>query len=285
MIPPTPKKVIVGVGVSMTSYGQAAESVAHCVERNRETPHVPAQYVCVTSVHGVIDAHHDPSFRDILNEAYLATPDGMPIVWAMRSFGARQQQRVYGPTLMLALCEQAARLGHRIFLYGARPDTLSALCLNLRSQFPDLQIAGTIAPPFRPLTPEEDADCVRKIHDSGADLVFIGLSTPKQERWMHAHRQSLPATVMVGVGAAFDFHAGQLRQAPSWLQDRGLEWLFRLAMEPKRLWRRYLLTTPLFLPLWGLQKLGFARYRTLDDTIHFNAVRYNDKEIKGSNNV
>ena len=255
-----PKKVVVGVGISMTDYNSATASVAQLIQRNRIDPERPGQYVCVTSVHGIITAHEDEQFRDILNDGTIVTPDGMPVVWAMRSFGARNQQRVYGPTLMLHVCESAARLGHRIFLYGTRPSTLTALSQNLKANFPSLQIAGAYAPPFRPLTPEEDAECVKAIHDSGADLIFVGLSTPKQERWMVAHRETLAGTVMIGVGAAFDFHAKQLRQAPAWMQRSGLEWLFRLICEPARLWRRYLLTTPRFLPLWGLQKLGIIRY-------------------------
>jgi N-acetylglucosaminyldiphosphoundecaprenol N-acetyl-beta-D-mannosaminyltransferase len=185
----------------------------------------------------------------------------MPVVWAIRSFRHPKQTRVYGPDLMLTLCQRAAECGQRVFLYGARQDTLEALENNLRSRFPQIEIVGKISPPFRPLTAEEDKQVVKTIRESGADLVFVGLSTPKQEVWMINHRLSLPGTIMIGVGAAFDFHAGKLEQAPAWMQRSGLEWWFRLTREPKRLWKRYLLVTPIFLPLWALQKARVLRYK------------------------
>jgi N-acetylglucosaminyldiphosphoundecaprenol N-acetyl-beta-D-mannosaminyltransferase len=235
--------------------------------RLRKPDITSGRYVCVTSVHGIMTARSDHAFRRILNQADLATPDGMPVVWALRSFGCRRQQRVYGPRLMLALCEQAARLSHRVFLYGTRPETLEVLHRNLLAQFPTLAITGMYAPPFRPLTPEEDREVIARILASGAELVFVGISTPKQEYWMAAHKAVLPGRVMLGVGAAFDFHAGQVRQAPSWMQRNGLEWFYRLLMEPQRLWRRYLFHTPVFLPLWFLQLAGIlyqGDYKTRD---------------------
>jgi N-acetylglucosaminyldiphosphoundecaprenol N-acetyl-beta-D-mannosaminyltransferase len=210
---------------------------------------------------GVLDA----SFRRILNDADVATPDGMPLVWALRSLGVPDQRRVYGPDLMLALCGQAMRLRHRIYLYGGRESTLRELCRRLQLRYSRLQIVGAYSPPFRPLTPEEDAACVQRIRDADADLVFVGLSTPKQEKWMAAHRALLPGVVMIGVGAAFDFHAGSVRQAPPWMQQSGLEWLFRLWMEPQRLWKRYLLLNPLFLPLWALQWAGLLDYSSASE--------------------
>jgi N-acetylglucosaminyldiphosphoundecaprenol N-acetyl-beta-D-mannosaminyltransferase len=198
--------------------------------------------------------------RALLNDADIATPDGMPIVWALRSFGVRHQKRVYGPQLMLTLCEQAMRCGHGIFLYGGREETLPDLRHRLERQFPGLIMAGTYSPPFRPLTAEEDAAVIERIVKSDADIVFVGISTPKQERWMWEHRDKLPGVVMLGVGAAFDFHAGRVKQAPPWMQQSGLEWFFRLLMEPARLWKRYLLVNPLFLPLWALQRLGILKY-------------------------
>lgn len=250
------KQSVAGVGISAVDYRHVCAQTAEWVEEGRRSP---ARYVCVTSVHGIVTARSDADFRRMLNEADMATPDGMPVVWAMRSFGHRGQQRVYGPTLMLRLCESAERCGHRIFLYGATEDTLAALRRNLLARFPGLQIAGLYAPPFRPLTAEEDADVISRIRQSQADIVFVGISTPKQEAWMFAHKASLPGTVMFGVGAAFNFHAGVVRQAPAWMQARGLEWFYRLLMEPRRLWRRYLLETPLFLPLWFLQWAGLLR--------------------------
>jgi N-acetylglucosaminyldiphosphoundecaprenol N-acetyl-beta-D-mannosaminyltransferase len=255
------KQLVLGVRISATSYDDVCALCGQWIQKSWEwrASRPPARYICVTSVHGIMSARSSSVFRQILNEADIVTPDGMPVVWAMRSFGCHQQSRVYGPTLMLALCEQAARRRHGIFLYGARPDSLEALKRNLHARFPGLKIVGTFAPPFRPLTPEEDAQVTSRIRASKADLVFIGISTPKQEAWMSSHKTMLPGVVMLGVGAAFDFHAGRVRQAPAWMQRNGLEWFHRLMMEPRRLWRRYLLQTPLFLPLWFMQLAGLLR--------------------------
>jgi N-acetylglucosaminyldiphosphoundecaprenol N-acetyl-beta-D-mannosaminyltransferase len=260
---PANKRPVLGVGINPIRYRDVLRQFRCWVtERRLSQPSANASghYMCIVSVHGIITAMTDPRCRDALNNADLATPDGMPVVWALRSFGESYSRRVYGPNLMLALCGQAARLGHRIFLYGGTEATLSRLKLALARRFPSLVIAGAYAPPFRPLAPEEDREVVRMIRDADADIVFVGISTPKQDYWMLDHRGKLPGTIMVGVGAAFNFHAGEVRQAPSWMQDAGLEWLFRLIVEPKRLWKRYLLITPLFLPLWALQRIGILRY-------------------------
>jgi N-acetylglucosaminyldiphosphoundecaprenol N-acetyl-beta-D-mannosaminyltransferase len=250
---------IIGTGISVTSYEEVAAVVGNWLSGNASARESRARYICVTSVHGIVTARHDPELRSVLNEADVATPDGMPVVWALRSFGAKGQQRVYGPTLMLRLCEAAARRSHRIFLYGGRPEVLPALCEQLKARFRELMIVGTYSPPFRPPTADEEEHVKQMIRDSGADLVFVGISTPKQEKWMATHQRDFPGKVLVGVGAAFDFHAKRVRQAPSWMQRAGLEWFFRLLMEPARLWKRYLLITPQFLPLWALQKIGFLR--------------------------
>jgi len=258
------KDFVLGVAISTTSYQQVIACCAEWIKEAREARlqklGTRGRYICVTSVHGIMTARADVVFRHILNEADVATPDGMPVVWALRSLGHSAQSRVYGPTLMLQLCANAEQQGHRVFFYGGRPETLNALRANLLALFPKLQIVGAFAPPFRPLTSDEDAEVIRLITESAADLVFVGISTPKQETWMSAHREQLPSVVMIGVGAAFDFHAGRVSQAPAWMQRNGLEWFYRLLTEPKRLWRRYLLETPLFLPLWGLQLAGFLRY-------------------------
>lgn len=246
-----------GVDISTTTYQEVVDFCSRWVDERRSGQNSGgARYICVTSVHGIITARDDPEVREILNSAEIATPDGMPLVWALRSFGIKQQQRVYGPTLMLKVCERAAERGDSIFLYGGREQTIDPLCRRLSLNFPGLRIAGHYCPPFRPLTSEEDAAVVSQIRASGADIVLVGISTPKQERWMSAHRHEFPGLVMIGVGAAFDFHAGRVRQAPGWMQRNGLEWLFRLVMEPARLWRRYLLVTPRFLPLWAMQLMG-----------------------------
>ncbi|MDP9171069.1 MAG: WecB/TagA/CpsF family glycosyltransferase [Acidobacteriota bacterium] len=250
------KQDVLGVRISATSYNEVAATCAAWIASKE--PHDPAHYICVTSVHGVMEARRDLGIRSILNRADIATPDGMPLVWALRSFGLPEQQRVYGPTLMLALCEQAMRLGHRVFLYGGRPETLDALRTNLLTRFPGLILAGSYSPPFRELNDNEESEVRRMIRDAAPDLLFVGISTPKQERWMASHQDAFAGVVMVGVGAAFDFHAGRVKQAPAWMQRNGLEWFFRLTCEPVRLWKRYVLLTPRFLPLWAMQKVSIA---------------------------
>ena len=205
-------------------------------------------------------AYRDHDILSLLNRVDIAATDGMPLVWALRSFGVENQQRVYGPDAMLKVCAQAEKLGHRIFLYGGTQDSLLSLDRALHTQFPKLEIAGAIAPPFRQLTEEEDECYVRQILASGAEIVFIGIGMPKQEQWMENHRSRLPETVILAVGAAFDFHAGWTKQAPLWMQRAGLEWLFRLMIEPRRLWRRYILINPPFLLLWMLQLTKLLRY-------------------------
>jgi N-acetylglucosaminyldiphosphoundecaprenol N-acetyl-beta-D-mannosaminyltransferase len=193
-----------------------------------------------------MESQRDPELLEIHNRAGMVTPDGMPLVWAARYAGCRETGRVYGPDLMLATCERAAQEGWRSYFYGGAPGVADELAARLQDRFPGMPVVGTFSPPFRPLTAEESAEIVSRINDSGADLVWVGLSTPKQERWMAAHRDDLRAAVLLGVGAAFDFHAGRVRQAPSWMQRSGLEWVFRLAVEPRRLWRRYLRNNPAF---------------------------------------
>jgi N-acetylglucosaminyldiphosphoundecaprenol N-acetyl-beta-D-mannosaminyltransferase len=190
-----------------------------------------------------------------MNAAGLVTPDGMPLVWGLRLLGARHATRVYGPDLTLHILGAAGRQGVPVGFYGAGPATLDRLCARLRERFPSLSIAYACSPPFRPLTPEEDRQVTREIGESGARILFVGLSTPKQERWMAAHHGKVPA-VMLGVGAAFDFLAGVKPQAPRWMQSAGLEWLFRLCSEPRRLAPRYLRQNPRFVRLFAMQLMG-----------------------------
>jgi N-acetylglucosaminyldiphosphoundecaprenol N-acetyl-beta-D-mannosaminyltransferase len=195
-------------------------------------------------------------YQNVINHASLVTPDGMPLVWALRLLGVKNQQRVYGPDLMLAWCERAAELGLPIYLYGSTDNTLHKLQAHLQNRFPRLRIAGSHAPPFRPLTSaEEDAD-IQRMRESGARVVFIGLGCPKQEQWMYRNRGKFPG-VMIGVGAAFSFFSGEVSQAPRWMMKFGLEWLYRFSQEPKRLWKRYLINNPAFVVLFGLQLLKF----------------------------
>jgi N-acetylglucosaminyldiphosphoundecaprenol N-acetyl-beta-D-mannosaminyltransferase len=197
------------------------------------------QYVCVTGVHGVMESQRDQELLRIHNAAGLVTPDGMPLVWLARHAGFPHVDRVYGPDLMLACCELALVRGYRHFFYGGGPGVAERLATRLASRFPGLRVAGTYSPSFGPLSTAEEAEVVERLNASGAEIVWVGLSTPKQEHWMHRFRDRLTAPVLVGVGAAFDFHAGLKRQAPRWIRRSGFEWLFRLSQEPRRLWRRY----------------------------------------------
>jgi N-acetylglucosaminyldiphosphoundecaprenol N-acetyl-beta-D-mannosaminyltransferase len=205
-----------------------------------------SRYVCICNVHSVVTAAQDAEFARVINEADLATPDGAPIAWMLRRLGFLHQQRINGPDLMLKYCEQAALRGESVFLYGGTPETLQLLQPALRDRFPALTIAGAISPPFRPLTPAEDAEVIATINASKAGTVWVSLGCPKQEKWMAAHRHRIHS-VMIGVGAAFDFHAGTARRAPTWMQNCGLEWLHRMASEPGRLGGRYLQTNSIFL--------------------------------------
>lgn len=205
-----------------------------------------SRYVCLCNVHSVVTARRDPEFGRVLGEADLATPDGTPVAWRLRMLGFRGQPRISGSDLMSRCCARAAQEGLGVFLYGGGAETLQRLAARLVRQFPGIQIAGCIAPPFRKLAPNEDAQVVRAIEGSGARIIFVALGCPKQEQWMAAHRGRIHA-VMIGVGAAFDFHAGVVRRAPRWMQQAGLEWLHRLLSEPRRLWRRYFVTNTLFL--------------------------------------
>lgn len=222
----------------------------------RREPH----YVCVTGVHGVMESQRDERLRQIHNAAGLVTPDGMPLVFLSRLRGFDHVGRVYGPDLMLALCERSVSKSYRHFLYGGTSRVTGLLAARLRTRFPDLQIVGSYSPPFRTLSDEEDAQITDTINDARPDVVWVGLGTPKQELWMASHFGRLATPVLIGVGAAFDFHAGVKPQAPRWLQRSGLEWLFRLAIEPRRLWRRYLSNNPRFLGLVLAQALGLKRY-------------------------
>jgi N-acetylglucosaminyldiphosphoundecaprenol N-acetyl-beta-D-mannosaminyltransferase len=210
-----------------------------------------SRYICVCNVHSVVSTTSDPAFRRVINGADMATPDGAPIAWALRRCGFRSQERVNGPDLMWRYLKQAEQLGQTPFFYGSTPETLRRLCESIARHFPLLRIAGACAPPFQPLSAQEDQAQVTMINQSGAHVVFVGLGCPKQETWMASHRGRVNA-VMIGVGAAFDYHAGMLKRAPLWWQRHGLEWLYRLGSDPRRLLRRYMVTNTLFI-------IGFSR--------------------------
>jgi N-acetylglucosaminyldiphosphoundecaprenol N-acetyl-beta-D-mannosaminyltransferase len=201
-------------------------------------------------MHGLMEAHDDPDFRAAMNTADLANPDGMPIVWALRSFGYSHATRIYGPDATADLLRAAQEYGIPVGFYGGDEPTLTRLIEGVERQNPGIKVAFCMSPPFRALTPEEDEAVVREIADSGVQWLFVGLGCPKQEKWVLAHRYRIPA-VMLAVGAAFDFLAGTKPQAPRWVMRSGLEWAFRLASEPRRLAGRYLRNIPRFIVLLG----------------------------------
>jgi N-acetylglucosaminyldiphosphoundecaprenol N-acetyl-beta-D-mannosaminyltransferase len=219
-----------------------------------------SRYVCICNVHSVVTAGQDDSFGRAVAEADMATPDGAPVAWMLRRLGFSDQQRINGPDLMWKYCGQAAQTEEPIYLYGGIPETLTILQRRLLETFPGLKIAGAYSPPFRPLTDAEDNQVVEQINASGAGTVWVSLGCPKQEKWMAAHRGRVNA-VMIGVGAAFDYHAGTINRAPVWMQNFGLEWLHRLCSEPGRLWKRYLVTNTLFI-VGATRQLVFGNARS-----------------------
>jgi N-acetylglucosaminyldiphosphoundecaprenol N-acetyl-beta-D-mannosaminyltransferase len=247
-----PARRILGMRVDGTSYAHAAQEVLAWASRGE------SRYVGVATVNNVIEAYDNPGYQTIMNGADLVTPDGMPLVWGLRLLGVSDATRVYGPDLTPVLCEQAARQGIPVGFYGGADDVLGELTVNLTRRFPLLKIVYRFSPPFRPSTPAEDRQTIEEINRSGVRILFVGLGTPKQERWMADHRATVHA-VMLGVGAAFDFLAGRKRQAPRPVQRLGLEWLYRLIHEPRRLWRRYLYRNPRFLVLFAAQLLRERR--------------------------
>jgi N-acetylglucosaminyldiphosphoundecaprenol N-acetyl-beta-D-mannosaminyltransferase len=254
MTAPTAERVnVLGVGISAIDMAQALDTIEGWI--GKREPH----YVCVTPAHGVMDCRADPELARIFNCSGLTTPDGMSIVWLLRLRGHRGVQRVYGPDLVNAVCERSLAHGWRHFFYGGEKGVADELACRLRSRFAGLEVVGTYCPPFRPLSPEEDREVAATITLARPDIVWVGISTPKKERWMAAHVNRLGVPVLIGVGAAFDFLSGRKRQAPRWLQRCGGEWLFRLANEPARLWRRYA-RYPVFVALAGAQALGLRRY-------------------------
>jgi N-acetylglucosaminyldiphosphoundecaprenol N-acetyl-beta-D-mannosaminyltransferase len=248
---------VLGVGVSNLSLDEAAAQVEAFVRSGGK------HYVCVSNVHVVMMCQEDPEYRRIHNAASMMTPDGKPLGWMQTLLGHPQPGRVYGPDLMLLVCKNSAQTGSSHFFYGGEDGVPQALAERFQREFPGIKIAGAYSPPFRQLTPEEDEAEVKMINDSGADIVWVGLGAPKQERWMAAHLGRLNAPVMLGVGAAFAFHTGRVSQAPGWMQRNGLEWLYRFAVEPRRLWRRYIWNNPAYLVLCGLQLLGVKKYEII----------------------
>lgn len=226
------KFTIAGLDVVSGSVRDVVAQISQWIDAGIHT------YICVTGANGVVEANRTPLVLQAHQKAGLVVPDGMPLVWIGKAIGFIKSQRIYGPDLFLAVCRRAQDEKWSIFFYGCTTRVLVALSQKLRERFPKLIIAGVYAPPFRALTKSESKNIVQMINISRAQIVFVGLSTPKQELWMDAHSKKLHANVLLGVGAAFDFIAGTKKQAPLWVQRAGLEWLFRLFQEPKRLWYR-----------------------------------------------
>lgn len=246
---------VLGVGISALNLQSALSEIAEAVRQRRKG------YICVTGVHGVMEAQTDEKFRHILNQALLCTPDGMPMVWVGRLRGHEAMRRVYGPDLMLDVCAWSERNACRHFFFGGGPGVAERLRDKLLARFPNLAVVGCYAPPFRPLDAGEKTRLQEIVRAARPDIMWIGLSTPKQEKFMAEFLPYLDVTLMVGVGAAFDFHSGSVKQAPLWMQRSGLEWFFRLCQEPRRLARRYLRNNPLFLIKIAGQFSGLKKYR------------------------
>jgi N-acetylglucosaminyldiphosphoundecaprenol N-acetyl-beta-D-mannosaminyltransferase len=253
-------RLIVGMRVDASDYDDAAERVLGWARTG------DSRYVCVGTVHMAMEANDDSSFREVVNGADLVTSDGMPLVWGLRLLGVPGATRVYGPLLTPAVCRAAAREGIPVGFHGATWEVLERLMARVRTDHPGLRIAYAWSPPFRPATEEEDERQAEAIAASGCRILFVGLGCPKQERWMAKMRGRIPA-VMIGVGAAFDFLAGTKRQAPRWMQAAGLEWVFRLAAEPRRLWRRYLRNNPRFVYLFSRQLIAERFIRNGKETV------------------
>lgn len=232
---------LLGVNISRVNPVLALQQICEWVEQKQRT------YVCVAPVATLVDAKQNPLYAQAVNAAGMVTPDGMPVVWLARARGCKDIARTYGPDLMLAVCRHGQELGLRHFFYGGTETTLEKLRHKLLSLYPKMQIVGHYAPPFRAEVWQEDQGIIDRINSSNADIMWVGLGSPKQDFWMHLNRPLLNAPVIVGAGAAFDFCSGVKPQAPRWMQRCGLEWLFRLGCEPQRLWRRYLIGNSLFL--------------------------------------
>jgi N-acetylglucosaminyldiphosphoundecaprenol N-acetyl-beta-D-mannosaminyltransferase len=245
---------VIGVAISATNLPEAAQTILSWKLRGEQ------HAVSTCTAHTLVQCQRDEDLRQRINSAGLATPDGMPLVWLARRRGLRDVSRVYGPDLLLAVCEAGLPLRLRHLFYGGAPGVPERLAARLQKRFPDLMVVGALSPPFRELTADEDTELTDRINAAAPDIVWVGLGTPKQDFWTTDHLGRLNAAALIGVGAAFDFHSGRIRQAPRWVQRSGLEWLFRLAQEPRRLWRRYLVDNALFVYHVALQSLRLRSY-------------------------
>ncbi|MHB8242201.1 MAG: WecB/TagA/CpsF family glycosyltransferase [Solirubrobacteraceae bacterium] len=253
---PPPRVDVVGVQLAVSRYEEVLDWMDAVIAADGRA------YVTAAAVNLVMSAHEDPETRAAVLGATLAVPDGQPLVWALRALGNPEATRVYGPDLMAGFCARAARTGTPMYLYGGRtPEALELLKAKLEARFPGLRIVGGYSPPFRELTEAEEDEVVERIDSSGTAVVWVGTGQPKQEKWMLRMRPRLAAPLLVGVGAAFDFHAGLVSQAPPWMQRNGLEWIYRLSREPRRLWRRYARYNPRFVVCFARQYVAHVRSR------------------------
>lgn len=260
--PPTDRSRanVLGVGIDVLNMPTAVSAIDAALSSGQKG------YVCVTGVHGVMETQRDLRLKTILNSSFLTTPDGMPTVWVGRWQGFRDMERVYGPDLMLEICRLSLAKGYTHFLYGGKPGVARRLERELRRGFPGIRILGTHCPPFRELNQDEEDELIQLVADLKPDVFWVGLSTPKQERFMAEFIHKLDTKLMLGVGAAFDIHAGLLSDSPAWVKKAGLQWLHRLAQEPSRLWKRYLINNPEFLLKICLQLAGLKSYTIQPDT-------------------
>lgn len=249
-----PKFAVLNVGVNPVAFQQTLDVLFDWISCREK------KYLSLCNAYTVTEAYDAPQVGQVINGSDLAVADGMPLVWLAHALGHARAERIYGPDLMLALCDQGQPRGVRHYFYGATPDVLVQLSERLLARFPALEIAGSYAPPFRALTEQEELEIAEKINAAQPDVIWVSLGTPKQDLWIGRNRPRLNAALMVPVGAAFDFHSGRKPQAPTWMRRSGLEWVFRLLSEPRRLWRRYLIHTPRFAGLVFLQKLGLKKF-------------------------
>jgi N-acetylglucosaminyldiphosphoundecaprenol N-acetyl-beta-D-mannosaminyltransferase len=246
---------ILGVRVDAVQIPEAIQQMEEWIARRDA-----GNFVSVANTHVVMEAQYDPAFKDLINSASLCVPDGMPLIWCGRLRGHSLQRRVYGPELMLRFCRETAHRGYRHYLYGGAPEVPELLVKRLQESCPGIKIAGTHSPPFRPATQEEDNEAIERINKARPDVLWVGLGCPKQERWIHEHRERLAVPAIVAVGQAFDLLSGRKKPAPAWMSEHGLEWVFRLVQEPRRLWRRYLVYNTKFIYSISLELLHIKRF-------------------------
>lgn len=251
---PVPRTNILGVGISVINMEDALRYSDELICSEDKG------YICITDVHTIIEAQSDPEFKAILNNSFMTTPDGMPLVWVGKTQGHERIRRVYGPDYLMAMCGVSVRRGYRHFFFGGKPGVAERLAVSLLEKFPGLEVTGVYAPPFRPLNPAEEDELEALVARAKPDVFWVGLGSPKQERFMAKYCGRFDAKLMVGVGAAFDIHSGAVKEAPKWMKSAGLQWLHRLVQEPRRLWRRYLICIPSFMGMISLQLLGIRRF-------------------------